>query len=674
MSLRLSLFCWSGLALFSSLASSAVMAQENGNGNGNGVGGIHFSDLTGHISFRYILNEQGTAQSGTTSSDESRPSYEEELFLRTLGYVYHPNLMKFDIGGGVMGVQSEYNSLTVNEEYSDTVYNGIVRLNFFEQKPFPFLLFYEHLNPSVTPGIGQSYVQQNERHGFDLSLREPFFPVTTNISGSVQTSEGEGFDIVVDDVTSQAALRLQKHFSGGSFIQYSELWSKLVSNSGNPDLPIVETITENLTNSLSSRLVFGGDKQGQFDLIGSYNTQNQSIDAVASPTRKHKSVAPGLNWRHSDFWRSSMYYTLSETSEQDIETKVQSGKIGTGRHTSDGFNAAIDVHGDRDETEGFVRSSSGVGLSLGYHYPFSWGKFTIGAAGQLDRKDQDADLAFINVFGEQVTLTGTTPVTLGHSFVVPGSVVVENLARTQTYVLGVDYQLTVVGSRTQVERLIGGNILDGQDVLVDYQYETGGTIEYDDVKQTYQASLDVLRYLKLYVRQYRVGQKVREGSSSIILNDVVSNGYGASFNTVFWQSWLFGAEVDVVDQEEDIASYESTFYQSYLQFPLPFYSSLRVNGKRNIVDNIGSDIDVDLTGYGLTLTSRPWLRAQLNVESTYEEDVGAPTIRERWGRSVNFSWLIRKLTVTVEGRYSRERQGDYERDQTAVRAQIRRDI
>lgn len=662
-----------GLTLVSILVSSAVSAQTNG--NGNGFGGLHFSDLTGHIAFRYVLNEQGTAQSGVATTEESRPSYEEELFLGTRGYIFHPNLLKFDIGGGVLGVQSEYNTLTEDEEFNDRVYNFISRLNILEQKPYPLLLFYEHLNPSVTAGIGQSFIQQNERYGFDFSLREPFSPVSTNISASRLLSEGEGFDIVVDDTTDQASLRMQKHFAGGGYIQYSDNWTRHESSSGNPDLPIIEHITENNTHSLGARALFGEANKGQFNITGSYSVQNQEIEMAEVPVRRYRNAAPGLSWRHSDLWRSFMNYSVNETSEFNIDTRVQSGKLGSARNTSDGVNAAFDIHGDMEETVGFMRTSSGAALTLGYHYPFSWGKFMISAGGQYDSKDQEAEQANIAVFDEEIVIDDINWSGFGHAFVDTLAPITVTTQTLQPLTDGVDYELQTIGSRTYIRRLPTSVLTsNGDTVLVDYSYLTGGTLKYDETRATYQASLDISRYLNFYVRQYRVNQNMQDDTTSIIFNNIVENSYGASFNAVFWQSWLLGAGADLVEHEEDIASYDSEHYQSYLQMPFPLYSSFRVTGKRNKVDNLGTDIDVDISGYSFLLNSRPWLRAQINVESSYEEDTGTDVLRRRWSRVLNFSWQIRRLSVSVEGRYSRERQGDYERDNTSVRAQIRRDI
>ena len=121
-----------------------------------------------------------------------------------------------------------------------------------------------------------------------------------------------------------------------------------------------------------------------------------------------------------------------------------------------------------------------------------------------------------NSLDETVGLNGVTPVELREEFVVEGSVMVTNVDRTQTYIPNVDYRLNEIGSTTTIERLVGGNILDGEDVLISYEALTGGTVKYGSTSESVGANLAVSPRTSLFLR-------LANSDNEVLLNWVINS-------------------------------------------------------------------------------------------------------------------------------------------------------
>jgi len=644
-----------GLAIAASSFPTTGWSEE--------IAPFRLTGIEGNVSLRYLRDEQSVG-----GSRESRTAFEEEIFVLTHSYFYHPNLIKMDLGVGPLFVQSDFESMAGSNQSDETLYNAIARFSFLEKKPYPFAIYYERLNPSVSTGLAQTFIQENTKYGFNFTLREPVSPVLINLEAFRQRSEGQGFDLIVDDTIEQATLRAYRSFGPGGYGQLVYQTNRRESRSGSPNLPIQETVTTTNSANFDSRYLFGSNRQYQLTNILTYVTQEQF------PTRRDLRFSPDLRVAHSETLNSFYRYGLLNGKQEGVETTNQSITAGLNHRPNENFSSTFDVHADDNETTGLTQQTYGVTGLVSYHRPIPVGSLQLSAGVRYDQNDRVATVSQVAVFGESQILTGTTPVTLGNAFIVTATIVVSNITRTQTYVAGLDYEVIVIGSQTQIRRLIGGNILDGQQVLVDYEYLAGGTAKYTLFDKNIQANVTLYRYYNVYARWRDADQTLKSGMPTIPLNSIQNIQVGARADYPFWQEWVVGGEVTFEDQKEDIASYDRESYDAYLQIPFPRFTTLRISGRAVQVDNKTSTEDVDLTGYGIRFRSRPWPRASITAELSYETDVGGTTERRTWGRTLGAEWRIRQLTLTAEGRFVRERQGVFERERTLIRAIARRDF
>lgn len=644
--------------------SGACLAEE--------ITPFRFTGFEGNVSMSYLSDSQSQGTSGGPASTYAISNMQEEVFLNTHSYFYHPNFLKMDLGGGPLWVQNRVESDTASRDDRETLYNLTGRLSFLEQKPYPLAIYYDHLNPTVSTSLTQSFVQTNTKTGATFSLREPLSPVLVTADVFRLRSEGQSAAWVIDDNIEQGSLRMSTALGKDGYGQMLYQVNRQDSVSGNPALPIVPATIENRTASLDTRVLFGAERAFTFTNLLSYNTLSY-VRPDFTLDRQDFHFAPDLRWQHSDSLTSFYNYNLYKSSESTTDTTNQSARTGLMHRDADRLFVTADVHGEDNRITGLSLRSHGAGLQASYTQPLTNAILRLSAGAVYDQKDREAVAALVNVIGEHVRLVDGIPVTLVQDFIDTGTIIVSNLDRSQTYTL-TDYRIIVIGTRTQIQRLATGNILDGQEVLVDYAFQTGGTAGFNVLDQSYQASLTLYRYYTAYVRHHDSSYRLTAGAPTLPLNSLRNTLYGLRVDQPFPQDYMLGGEAMFERQDEEIAPYRRESYDAYLQMPPLWRVNLRLSGRRVLADYLNSPEDVNLTGWALQLRSVPWAYTTLTAEAAYEEDTGGTLRRAIWRDTLSAEWRIRQLAVRGEAQYTREEQGTYERDRTVIRITARRNF
>jgi len=644
---------------------------------------FRFTGYEGYASVSYLSDTQSQGSSGGAASTYAISNLQEEVFLNTHSYFYHPSFLKMDLGAGPLWVQNRVESDGLGRDDHETLYNLTGRLSFLEQKPYPFAVYYEHLNPTVTTSLTQSFVQTNTKTGATFSLREPLSPVLITTDAFRLRSEGQSTTWVIDDNIEQASLRMSTALGRDGYGQIQYQVNRQESMSGNPALPIVPAEIEYRTASFDSRALFGSRHEFALTNVMTYNTLSY-VRSDFTLDRRDFSFMPDLRWQHSDTLTSFYNYNLYKSNEGPQEATNQSARTGLIHRDGERLTVSGDVHGEDNRITGLTLQSYGAGLQASYTQPLANALLRLSAGVIYDQNDREALVALINVIGERITLIDGIPVTLAREFIDITTIRVFNLSRTQEYCPDTaplppgctvaDYRIIVIGSRTQIQRLATGNILDGQEVLVDYAFQTGGTAGYNRLSQNAQASLTLFRYYTAYVRYNDISYRLTSGAPTLPLNSLRNTMYGVRADVPFLLEYMVGGEVIYERQDEVIAPYRRESYEAYLQMPHAWRVTPRVSGRRVIAEYLYSPEDINLTGWTVQLRSAPWAYTSLTAELGYEEDTGGTLRRAIWRDTLTAEWRIRQLTVQGQLQYSREEQGGYERDRTVIQFIARRDF
>ncbi|MBL0125667.1 MAG: hypothetical protein IPP88_24395 [Betaproteobacteria bacterium] len=186
---------------------------------------------------------------------------------------------------------------------------------------------------------------------------------------------------------------------------------------------------------------------------------------------------------------------------------------------------------------------------------------------RYDQRTQTASGAKTAIVGERIVLNGTAPAALLQARVTAGSVVVTNASRTQVFIEGIDYVLTIIGNSTRVQSLLSGSILDGEAVLVDYLFDIGGTYANTELGLGSQSQLgrDAILERLFPLCRFRAARDL--GNPSTPLNVVKSTLSGPVPILVPWDFGrsLAGGFLGRENRRETIAPFVRTAGEVYFQ-------------------------------------------------------------------------------------------------------------
>jgi hypothetical protein len=297
---------------------------------------------------------------------------------------------------------------------------------------------------------------------------------------------------------------------------------------------------------------------------------------------------------------------------------------------------------------------------------------------RYDHREQVTATPQTPVIGEVITLSGTGYVALGHAHIVAGTPVVTNAGRSQTYVAGIDYTLLVVGTETRIQRLIGGRILDGEQVLVDYSYDSGGTYTTNQLDQTLNLNWNLSRYISAYFRRFNSAPRLVSGISTFPLNEVSSNTWGARADLP-WNVGIpmtLGGGFEREDRRETIAPYRRATYDFYVQTDEPVFDLgfVRISARRSRIDYDIATQNSDLHGYELRFWSRQWFGIDFTATLNAERDDAGLLPRQRRDGLIGATWQQRKFSLSANLVHTRESQGGIDRNRTTFQIMARREL
>ena len=636
----------------------------------------------GYVSASLVSDEFVTRQAGATGSTPTSTQKQSDLrveaFLMTHSYVYHPKFMALDIGGGPILESGLAENDAVSTRSQRPLYNLTARATVLADKPYNGSVYYEHLNPTLLLSPGEIFTQQTERYGLTFALLEPVTPIPFSLDASRSHAMGESTLRVVDDRIDDVSLRAEYALSTFGRIQLAYHDLQQDSNSGSPNLPIQNSQLHSRSLSADTHVQFG-DKR-EHDIFNTILLTSQDYTLEQGRTPRLDSARFLLNYRgvHSPELHSFASYNFGRNEQDADVTDVNTASASLTWYPSRNLTLAAGLHGEDTQAPQFAVRSWGVDGSVRYEQALPLGSLQASYALRYDQRQQTATVTQPTVVGEHVVLSSTVPVALARSNVTSGSVVVSDLARTQVFIEGIDYLLTVVGVTTRIERVLSGNILDGQELLVDYAFDAGGTYESAPLDQNIALNWAVSRYMNVYLRYAESLPRVTSGTPATPLNTIHDTLVGVRGDSPpqLPINVLIGGSLEREDRRETIAPFARTAAELYVNGDLPFEDrvDLRVAARRTRVtaDNVLQN--VDLKAYDMWLGWRHSSGLRITANALYERDTGAVEVRERRSGILRALWRFRQLTLTGDLSRTRETQGSYVRERTAGKLILRREF
>jgi hypothetical protein len=623
-------------------------------------------DVSGHFRVGYLFDDREYG-----SSVEGRTTWEEEFFLLSESFIYHPGFLNMDIGGGPIFVQQEFSSGLDEASNKDTLFNFLARLNFLELKNYPFSLHYERSHPSVTTSLAGRFLTQNDTYG----IRGRVFDIlggstALDFEAGSRTSQGSALGSVVDEGADSVSLRILTSYRTYDRLELKYDRIDTESASGSPGLPIFRSDISHEISEINSRNLFGMDDR--FEIFQILRRIQQVTEAANTTTLDNRQYQANMRWKHTDKMRSFFRIRTYDTQHTFSESELQNVELGFVRQAGKNLFFDSTIEYESAEQTGFSRDLSTLRGSFTHTRDVGFGNLGLSGSLRGTRTDQDSSAASILVFDETHVLNGTTPVDLANEFVIIGSVIVRNAAGTQLFIEGLDYRLLVIGSVTSVQRLINGNITDGETVSVDYSYETSGTAEFDTLGSGVALNIGLFNTVNAYLRYEAQDTSLRSGEFTNPVNDRNGIELGVSISNQFLDGWSMSGQYRHRDQDEDISPFVSDALDVSLMTSLRGTWNVTLAGGLSMIDFENSAEDVDQISYRLGLSGRLFRRVQFQYDAAYLSDTGGTLSRKQLQHRLNLQWGYRQVRFVLRALYSDDELGPTDRINKQVTAQLMR--
>jgi hypothetical protein len=630
--------------------------------------------LGGSLELGYSVEDLEVTRVDGVDTHQRRPVSEQKLEIDSQSYVYHPNLLEMILGVGVEYKTEDIETNSGSNKNKQTLYSFNGEFDILKEKPYPVRLYYNQYNPTSSVGLADRVTHENKDYGMLLSLKDPLVSFPVFFRASHSESKGEGGGTTIDSEYDYQDLRILssgfKNISAHITLDHS----RKRSGSGSINLPMQSTVNEKYGINFGSTISFGENKRHTL-----FNKISYDIDEFKGLTRTEDArFYASLNMEHKDSLKSRYRYNIEKTKNDDLETESKNENITIGllSDISENLSFTGDLEATDEETQGFNKNTIGVRSFFRYKSELSE-LLSINSSYLYKYKlsEQVSDVNQLAVTGEMHLLDNLHSIVLNNVFVAPGSVVVSNRDRTQTYIEGLDYLLTVVGAETRLERLLSGNISDGETVLVDYSYETGGTFTYGLTNQALTAGFTLYKNYRFSVGYSKQEESLEEGLPIRPLY-TTETAYASTdarhrLTRTIGLSWRLAVERErgelrpFIRKEADIN----------LSTALPILNGFaNLHSRYENVDNELSDEDVNLTLHGVSLFVRTGFRSRASLKYSVEKDTGGTIPRKVKRAEVDYMWRWRLLSFRLKGEYDLEEQGGASRQDSSVYLTLIRDF
>ena len=627
------------------------------------------TDTDGYVGLRYRYDEDITEQNSNPQTKETRSVFEEKINVQTHAYVYHPNLLKVNLGAGVLFSQEKLKTTSGESNREGTLYDLDTNLMFLEKKPYPLTLFYNMSHPSVTENVTDVYVQENEKYGMNFMLRQPLSPVTLNFETYKQSTNGSSFTQVIEDRNTYQSVRASTSLKNGGNVQLSHTKNEQESMSGSKMSLIKPFNVTTKTTDINSRFIFGYQRNINFNFIATQTEQEQDRDL------KELRLSPSLTWNHSNDFNSYYRYSLLERQQSGFKNNESLGATGLSYQWNDNLFSNAELHFSDNTATGLKLNNTGARGSISYKHKLPIGLLHFNVGVNYDDYDRVASNA-VQIPDTQYTLTDANRVTLVHENIDISSIEVRRNDNGLLLTELVDYYVISIGNETQIEKIINSQGTSSLVVQIRYKYDPGGSAAYSSLGQSYQTSLQINEYFTTYINYRDSNYSLKSGSPSFPLDTSDTTSYGVQVNYPFQSDveLTIGGEAINEKHNENTSSYIKKSIEVFMQAALPLSSHLYFSSRRLQVDNLYSSEDVDLTGYILRLKFNPAERLHLSLQLNDDKNTGGSLPRHSRNIGLTGQWRVRKLLVEFGAKKVIETQNQNKHERNVLTATLRREF
>lgn len=468
-------------------------------------------------------NEERKLSSASLPSHRRRLLFEESLETEFQGAVYHPNFISFDADLEASLAQNKENfQPNLTGELENSVLNRYhILSSFLSKKPYAFSLSAEKSRLVQNREFFERQVINSNKYGGSFGFKNSVLPAGFSFSNSekeINRLSRPSQDFRDDELSFN--LSNQSNFTGETFFDANQdTFSR--TELGTPDQNGVSR-----DFSLTNRKYLSEDeKKMLYSSLRFYGLTGTSKSRVLN-------LNENFDVKHTDYLGSTYTYSFSDKSSSGVNAKDNRISASLRHQLYESLNSAFSTYYFNSKATSFSQDTYGLSLDESYTKKLGKiGKLSSGAGIAYSEDKRKTLDSLISIIDEPHTLTTGILTFLDMPRVDTATVVVTNPAGTITYVVNVDYLLTSAGERTQIQRIPGGSILNGEDISADYQAKASPWVKFNTLSQNYSFRIDFLEQLiGVFYNLSKENHPKVSGGEDLILQKLNDTTVGLDFH------------------------------------------------------------------------------------------------------------------------------------------------
>jgi len=634
------------------------------------MGAIQPTRIGGYLEF--IARDRRQDQdskvgAGDTSSTET--ILEENIRLEMDGYAYHPNFLEFTLGG-LFGLtqedfEEEFGGRTQTSGDDGDVLEFDFLGHFLQKKKYPGTVYARRYRSLEPRAFQPSLEVTTTNYGLFWQYVSDKTPTSLEFSHSdVELNPLD--DREEDGRQRNTRLRFETAYQ---FNDHNVL-SLLYTHESVEEQPYeLDYDSDELT--LAHRWHFGEGYRHRLESELNYFDQRGSFEVERARWRET------LWLKHTEDLRSWYRLELLDRTQGNLAgvppIEEQSYLLsGTVEHQLyDSLISQLYAFGQVQEFDsGLDIDRLGLEANLDYRKRNRWGMLRGHYRFRAEREDRSGGDLEAEVLDEQGTFNDPEPVVLRNANVITSTIFITALDRLTFFQPTRDYQITLVGDRTEIRRVATGRIADGQTVLIDYVYQVGGSFDLDTINHEIMVREDFDFGLSPYYRFRWQDQRLSpRDATGVVPDDIQAHIVGTEY-----ERGPLRLKAEYEDHDSTVSPFEAIRLSASYTRRFDFGATGTLRARWTDMDQKPPN-DRDTQFLTLEGRYRHTVTPSLTVEAAVlyrDEDDSVDGDDQGVDADLSLEWLVRETEVRVTYEYG-QFEDDFAEDRTsALFVQVRR--
>ena len=593
---------------------------------------FQIEDISGTVELGFLTDLEDRTRTSSIGSDFDRVELSQLLRLNTQGFIYHPRFLTFDGGFQIESIEG-----LAGESDNRLLLGGDWRFNFLESHPNSLSIYGRVSNSEFARPFSETFEVTDELYGVTFFQKWGWIPFDLSYQ---HRSRSGGVDDSLDNSADKAIFngRYQIGERSDGKLDYDLAFEEIRGRN---------IRRQNLIATNLSHLGAGTDKRLRTDFRFNEERDGRQIYNITGRT--------DFDWEHTDDLQTR-YVFDSRWSDFEIQSAINLNPSIFLRHQLyDSLETDLELYGRFEDATFRKREEFGTRIHENYLKQIGdWGRLSISVSPHVAIAYNRLSEKTAFVFDEQHVMNDNEQEVLGRADIIKSTIEVTNLDGSIRYDEGAggDYTVEQVGGGIEIWLLLTPTsaILDGQLVLVDYEYELPGdsdTLSWGAGVHTHFLFLD---HWGVFGRYDTIDFNVLSGDKDDLrFNDFNRYVAGMEFN---WP-W-FAAKVEFEENDANLGPFRRYSGSASVFTDGTWSWNARLNtdyAHREQTDDVGETVDrFSVSGSaskrffkrGLLEAEGSWLRARWSGESSGANDIDAVRLK------LKYSWWYGKVEVKLE--------------------------